>query len=174
MKWNIKAALEKKNEKQNEEEKGEKKLKRTETNLFEGVVNTLDAVFLHIQQETRRQLRSGCAGVEQRGRRVCEKPLRHQIVRLHGSSNIPLVDAHRYAHEHMLNALHNQAVHSIIEKNTKMKRRRTEVGTKQQNVHAPLLTSRSQFLRTAPFHGDLAIRKSDHPHPSHHVYVAVQ
>lgn len=97
----------------------------TETNLFQGVVNSLDAVFLHIEQKARRQLRPGCAGIEQRRRRVCEKPLRHQIVRLNRPSDIPLVNAHRHAHKHVLDALHDRAVHPVIDKTYVMQRNRS-------------------------------------------------
>lgn len=41
-----------------------------------------------------------------------EEPLRHEVVRLHSAGDIPLMDAHRDPHEHMLDAFHNHAIDS--------------------------------------------------------------
>mmetsp|Transcript_42581 Transcript_42581/g.101499 ORF Transcript_42581/g.101499 Transcript_42581/m.101499 type:complete len:246 (-) Transcript_42581:617-1354(-) len=52
--------------------------------LLQCVVDALDAVVLHLQQEARRHLGPGSAGVEERGRRVREEILRHHVVGLQG------------------------------------------------------------------------------------------
>lgn len=79
------------------------------SNLLERVVNALDAVLLHVQQEAARQLWPRRPRVEQRWRRVREEPLRHEVVRLHSPRDVPLVDTDRNAHEHVLDALDHHA-----------------------------------------------------------------
>lgn len=78
--------------------------------LLERVVDPVDAVLLHGEQEARRHLRLGGPGVEERGGGVGEEPLRHEVVRLDDLVDVPLVDAHRHAHDHVLRPLHHLTV----------------------------------------------------------------
>ena len=80
--------------------------------LLEGVVNALNAVVLHADQEAARQLGVGSARVEQRWGGVREHAFGHQVVRLDGSRDIVLVDADRHAHEHVLGTLDDLAVNA--------------------------------------------------------------
>ena len=80
--------------------------------LLEGVVDALDAVVLHAEQEAAGELRARGAGVEQRGARVREHALRHEVVGLDRRRDVVLVDAHRDAHEHVLGALDNLAANA--------------------------------------------------------------
>lgn len=70
--------------------------------LFERVENAIDAVVLHGEQETTRQLGSVRAGVEQSRCGVYEPFLRHEVVRFDGSVDVITVYAHRYSHQHVL------------------------------------------------------------------------
>ena len=78
--------------------------------LLERVVDPLDAVVLHRQQEAARELGARRARVEQRRRRVREHALRHEVVRLDRGGQVALVDADRDAHEHVLRSLDDLAV----------------------------------------------------------------
>ena len=65
---------------------------------------------LHCEQEARRELRARRSSVKQRGRRVREVALRHELVRLNGSIDIGLVDTDGDAHVHLLRTLANRTV----------------------------------------------------------------
>mmetsp|Transcript_74060 Transcript_74060/g.195202 ORF Transcript_74060/g.195202 Transcript_74060/m.195202 type:complete len:246 (+) Transcript_74060:1-738(+) len=77
--------------------------------LLQGVVNALDAIVLHGEQEARRHLGHRRARVEQRRRRVRELLARHQVVGLDGSGHVAEVDAASHAHQHVLRALDDLA-----------------------------------------------------------------
>ena len=78
--------------------------------LLQSVVNALNAIILHGHEEAAAELRVRGARIEEGGRCVNEPPLTHQIVRIHSSINIFLVNAHRNAHEHVLRALDQLAI----------------------------------------------------------------
>mmetsp|Transcript_76496 Transcript_76496/g.215220 ORF Transcript_76496/g.215220 Transcript_76496/m.215220 type:complete len:409 (-) Transcript_76496:344-1570(-) len=78
--------------------------------LLQGVVDALDAVGLHGQQEARRHLWLGSAGVEQGRRRMRELPAGHEVVGLDGRGQISRVDAARNSHHHVLGPLHDLVV----------------------------------------------------------------
>ena len=78
--------------------------------LFQGIINTINGVVLHGEQETARHLGFGRTGVEQR-RGCVGKPLfRQQIVGLNGRVNIFLVNSNGYPHQHVLWAFGNASV----------------------------------------------------------------
>ncbi len=96
---------------------------RYERALLQRVVDAVDGVFLHRQQETRAQLRTHRARVEQRRRGVREPSLGHEIVRLARGNResreranldhrrqIAFVNADRDSHEHVLRSFHDLAV----------------------------------------------------------------
>ena len=62
--------------------------------LFESIINTLDAVVLHANEEARAHLSMRCASVEQRWAGVGEVAVGHQVVRLDGLVNVFAVDSH--------------------------------------------------------------------------------
>ena len=78
--------------------------------LLERVEYSIDRVVLHGQEETRRQLRSRRAGIEQGRRRVCERTQRHQVVRFDGGFNVAAVNPARHAHQHVLRTFGDFAV----------------------------------------------------------------
>lgn len=78
--------------------------------VLERVVDTVDGVILHTDEETRAHLRMRCAGVEQRGRCMCEVTQRHEVVGLDGPLDIGAVDADSNTHQHMLGTLPNASV----------------------------------------------------------------
>mmetsp|Transcript_45767 Transcript_45767/g.76122 ORF Transcript_45767/g.76122 Transcript_45767/m.76122 type:complete len:293 (-) Transcript_45767:213-1091(-) len=75
--------------------------------LLERVINALNRVVLHREQETRRQLRSLRASIEQGRRRVRKPFLRHEIVRLDGGVHVVVMNAQTHTHQHMLRAFRN-------------------------------------------------------------------
>ena len=77
---------------------------------LERVVDALDRVLGHGEEEAARELRARGARVEERGRRVREEALRHELVRLERGLDVGQVDADRDAHDHVLRALDDLAV----------------------------------------------------------------
>ena len=77
--------------------------------LLEGIVDALDGILLHGDEETRRQLGAGGTRVEERGGRVGHPALGEHVVGVDGLLHI-LVDADGDAHEQVLGALHDLAV----------------------------------------------------------------
>mmetsp|Transcript_49580 Transcript_49580/g.137713 ORF Transcript_49580/g.137713 Transcript_49580/m.137713 type:complete len:323 (-) Transcript_49580:26-994(-) len=75
--------------------------------LLQGVVDAIDAVRLHCQQEAGRHLRRWSARVEQCWRRMRERPARHQVVGLHCRLQVSCMDADRNPHQHVLRPLHD-------------------------------------------------------------------
>ena len=78
--------------------------------LLQGVVDPLDRVRLHRDEEARRQLRARGPGVEQRRGRVREPALRQEVVGLDRAREVAAVDADRHAHQHVLRPLDDAAV----------------------------------------------------------------
>lgn len=70
--------------------------------LLERVIDPFDRVGLHRDEEARRQLWPGRAGVEERRRRVREPALGEEVVGLDGAGEVAAVDADRDAHQHVL------------------------------------------------------------------------
>jgi hypothetical protein len=107
---------------------------------LERLVDPVDGVVLHGQEEARGELGARGAGVEEGGRGVREEALGHEVVGLDGRVDVLLVDAHRHAHEHLLGPLADLAVHAeqvgalegleaeVVEAARGRRRRRSEGG----------------------------------------------
>ena len=83
---------------------------RNQSALLQGVVNAVEGIVLHRQQEARGHLRHGGAGVEQGWGGVGEVALAHQVVGVEGFLDVGVVNAHRHAHQHVLRSLSHLAV----------------------------------------------------------------
>ncbi|KAF1761130.1 hypothetical protein GCK72_009384 [Caenorhabditis remanei] len=75
---------------------------RDESTLLQSVVDSKNRILAHRQQEARRHLWTACSRVEESWRSMSHVALRHQIVRLDGSSNVLSVDSDRNTHQHLL------------------------------------------------------------------------
>ena len=73
--------------------------------ILEGVVDTLNGIVLHTDQETRAQLGVGGAGIEKCGRSVGEIAFGHEIIGLNNTLNIRSMDAHSNTHKQVLRPL---------------------------------------------------------------------
>lgn len=69
------------------------------------VVDTLNRVVTHRNQEARRELRMRGTSVEERRGSVCKVTLAHQIVGLDGCVNVGAVNAYGNTHQHVLGSL---------------------------------------------------------------------
>lgn len=78
---------------------------------LQSVVDALDAVTLHANQETTGQLRARSPSVEEGRRCMGEPALRQQMVCGNCSLNILLVDSDGDSHQHVLGALNNSTIH---------------------------------------------------------------
>jgi len=76
-----------------------------ESALLERVVDALDAVIFHGQQEATRQLRFDSGSVEEGGGGMSEVALGQQVVRDDGGVNVLAVNADSDTHEHVLRTL---------------------------------------------------------------------
>lgn len=83
-----------------------------QSTLFQGVVDTLDRVILHCDQETGGHLVSRGTCVEQGWRSVGEVSLGHQVVRLDGAVDVVAVDADSDSHDQVLRSFGDLAVQS--------------------------------------------------------------
>ena len=81
-----------------------------ERGLLEGVVDALDGVVAHRQEEAGGELRPRRGRVEHGRGGVREELLRHHVVRLDGVVDVLAVDANGDAHEHVLRPLHHLPV----------------------------------------------------------------
>ncbi len=72
---------------------------RNLSSLFQGVIDAVNAVVLHRQQEARRELGLGCAGVEQGGGGVGKPFLREQIIGFDNRRNIFSMDPYGHTHQ---------------------------------------------------------------------------
>jgi hypothetical protein len=81
-----------------------------ESARLEGVVDPLDRVVLHRDEEARGELRVGSSGVKESGGGVGEVALRHEVVGLENSVDVFAVYSDGDAHEHVLRTLSNFAV----------------------------------------------------------------
>ncbi len=79
--------------------------------VLEGVVDSVDGVILHGQEEARRHLRSVGSGIEQGGCGVGEVTLGEAFVGLEDAVNIVSVDSDGDTHKHALWAFCNLSVH---------------------------------------------------------------
>ena len=77
---------------------------------LQSVVDALDAVLLHREEEARRELGSRGTSIEQGRRRVREVFLRHELVGLDRGINIRTVNTNGHAHDHVLRPLRDLAV----------------------------------------------------------------
>jgi hypothetical protein len=83
---------------------------RDASTLLQRVIDAVDAICLHCNQETAAELRVGCSSVEEGWRCVCEPALAHQLVSVACSLDILLVDPNSNPHEHVLWPLHDGIV----------------------------------------------------------------
>ena len=79
---------------------------------LQGIVDSLNRVVLHGDQEARGQLGVGSTGVEQGGRGVGEVSLGHEVVRLDDFLDVSAVDTDSDSHNHMLRSFGDPAVDS--------------------------------------------------------------
>ena len=77
---------------------------------LEGVVDALDAVLLHIDQEARRELGLGSTGVEEGGRSVGEGLEGHEVVGLDNALDVVTPDTDSNTHDHVLGTLGDLAI----------------------------------------------------------------
>mmetsp|Transcript_39892 Transcript_39892/g.95426 ORF Transcript_39892/g.95426 Transcript_39892/m.95426 type:complete len:263 (+) Transcript_39892:3-791(+) len=85
---------------------------RDERALLEGVVDSLDAVVLHREQETRGHLRLRRACIEESRGGMREVAARHEIVRLDGCRDVANVNSACNPHQHMLRPFNDLAMHA--------------------------------------------------------------
>lgn len=77
---------------------------------LEGVVDTLNRVVLHVDQEARRQLGLRRTSVEESGRGMGEVFAGHEVVGIDDTLNVVTPDADSDTHDHVLGTLNNLAV----------------------------------------------------------------
>ena len=78
--------------------------------LFQGVIDALNRVLSHGQEEAGGHLWLLCAGVKESGRRMREPLLAHEVVSLESCLQIVKVDADGASHEHVLGTLSDLTV----------------------------------------------------------------
>ena len=78
--------------------------------LLEGVVDAVDGVLLHGEEEARGHLGVGSSGVEESGGGMGEESVRQKVVGLEDAGDVVHVDADGDAHEHVLGTLGDLAV----------------------------------------------------------------
>jgi hypothetical protein len=78
--------------------------------VLQGVVDPFHGVFFHANQETRAKLPSRSASIEKYWGRVCEVPLRHEVVRLKDTVHVRAMDPDGDAHDQVLRPLNNATV----------------------------------------------------------------
>ena len=83
---------------------------RDQSTLLQRVVNAVKRIVLHGEQEARRHLRHGGAGVKQRWRGVGEVALAHQVVGVERFLKVRVMNAHGHTHQHVLGSLGHFAV----------------------------------------------------------------
>merc|ERR1719500_1454665 len=79
---------------------------RDEGALLQGVVDALDTVAVHGQEEAAAELGPGGGRVEQGGGGVGKKLLGEEVIGLNSTINILSMDAHGHPHQHLLGPLH--------------------------------------------------------------------
>ena len=79
---------------------------------LEGVVDTVDRIVLHGNEETRGELRSRSTGVEEGGGSVGEASFGHEGVRLKGSLDVLAVNSNGDSHEHVLRSFRDFTIDS--------------------------------------------------------------
>ena len=78
--------------------------------LLQRVVNAVQRIVLHRQEEARRHLGHGCTGIEQGRRGVSEVAFAHQVVGVECLLDVGVVNADGHAHQHVLWTLCDFAV----------------------------------------------------------------
>ena len=79
--------------------------------VLECVVDAINRVVLHSQQEARRHLRHGCSSIEESRSGMSEVFVGQEIIGFNDSGNIITMNANSDTHEHVLGALGNLSVH---------------------------------------------------------------
>lgn len=77
---------------------------------LESVVDALNAVVLHVDQETRRELSLGSTSIEECGRGMGEEFAGHEIVGFDDTFNVISPDTNSNTHNHVLGSLDNLAI----------------------------------------------------------------
>jgi hypothetical protein len=78
--------------------------------VLEGIIDTLDGIVLHADQEAGAQLRVRSASIEEGGRCMCKIALGHEIVSVENAFNIRSVYADSNTHEHVLRSFGRDAI----------------------------------------------------------------
>ena len=78
--------------------------------LLESIIDALNAVVLHADQEARAELRMRCSCIEESWGGVDEVSLRHIVVRLNCAFDVVAVNADSDAHEHVLRPFSDLAI----------------------------------------------------------------
>ena len=79
--------------------------------VLECIINSVNGVFLHGQEEARGHLRLGGSGVEEGRSGMSKIAFGQEIVGLNGAVNIVSVDSDRHTHQHALRSFRNVAIH---------------------------------------------------------------
>lgn len=77
---------------------------------LECIIDSLNAIVLHRDEEARAELGVGCTSVEQRRRSMGEVTLRHKVIGLDDTLEVGAVNTDSDTHDHMLRALGNTSV----------------------------------------------------------------
>lgn len=77
---------------------------------LEGIVDAVDGVVLHADEEARRELGVGGSGVEEGGGRVSEVSLGHEVVGLEDAVEVAAVNTDSDTHDHVLGTLGGAAI----------------------------------------------------------------
>lgn len=80
--------------------------------VLQRIINALDRIVLHANQEARTELRVGCTGIEKRRRGMSKVSFGHEIVGLDDAVNIGPVNADRNTHKHVLWAFSDATINS--------------------------------------------------------------
>ena len=78
--------------------------------VLEGIVDAVDRVILHADEEARRELRVRGTGVEEGRGRVGEVSLGHEVVGLEDTVEVAAVDTNGDTHDHVLGTLGGAAI----------------------------------------------------------------
>ena len=78
--------------------------------LLEGVINSIEGIILHCQEETGRHLWRWCTRIEQGWSGVSEVALTHQIISFESLWDVFVVDTNCNTHQHVLWSFCNLAI----------------------------------------------------------------
>jgi len=78
--------------------------------VLQSLINTLDRVIFHSDEEAWAQLGVWCTGIEEGGRSVREITFRHEIVRLNNPVHVRAVDSDGDPHDHVLRSFSDASI----------------------------------------------------------------